>query len=125
MSLIDQSRIDLQEIMENSDEFAVPVTFAKRLGGSPVTVNCLTNKIMVEEMTTGVPVITERTTVAVYETTLTDVGYTVRNAAGNVAMVGDLVTCSLFGGEKQYTVKFQIPDQNFGCLVFALEDYVA
>jgi len=125
MSLINQAIIDLQDIMQNADEFATAVTFSKPGGLNPVTVNCLTNKIMVDVETNGSPVVSERTTVAVHENTLTAAGYVVRDANENVAMTNDLVTMTVFGQQKNYIVKWQMPDQKFGCLVFVLERYDA
>lgn len=123
MSIISQAIEDLQFIMENDNDFGTPVTFAKRDGSETVTVNCLTNKVMLDVESNNVVSVTERTTVAVHETTLTAAGYTVRNGSNQVSMIGDLVTLSVFGGEKEYTIKYQIPDQKFGCLVFVLERY--
>lgn len=123
MSLIDQAITDLQEIMENLEDFATPVMFAKPGGVNPVTVNAMTNKIMVDVATDGTPIVSERTTVAVHENTLVDAGYIVRDANGNVTMTNDLVTMTVFGEEKHYIVKWQIPDQKLGCLVFVLELY--
>jgi hypothetical protein len=125
MSLIDQAITDLQAIMQNGNEFATPVTFAKPGGVDPVTVNAMTNKIMVDSDGNGNTVVTERTTVAVHENTLLAAGYTVRNANGEVAMTSDLVTTTVFGEECNYIVKYQIPDQKLGCLVFVLEKYTA
>lgn len=125
MSLIDQAITDLQFIMENDGEFATPVTFSKPSGISPVTVNCLTDKIMVDVETNGNVVVSERTTVAVHENTLINAGYIVRDANNNVSMTNDLATMNVFGGIKNYIVKWQIPDQKFGCLVFVLEAYEA
>ena len=123
MSLIDQAILDLQAIMENDGEFATPVTFAKTGNVGAVTVNALTNKIMVDVGTDGNSLVSERTTVAVHEQTLLNAGYVVRDGNGNVAMNTDLVTMAVMGGSKTYIVKFQIPDQKFGCLVFVLEAY--
>lgn len=125
MSLISQAITDLQFIMENDGEFATPATFSKRDGSETVTVNCLTNKIMVDVETNGAPAVSERTTVAVHENTLIAAGYTVRNAAGEVAMNDDIVATTLFGLPGTYTVKWKMPDQKFGCLVFVLEAYSA
>ncbi len=111
--------------MENDDEFGTSVTFAKRDSSQSVTVNCLTNKIMVDVEGNGGPAVSERTTVAVHENTLTEAGYTVRNNAGNIAMTSDLVTILTGFAAGNYTVKYQIPDQKFGCLVFVLESYSA
>lgn len=123
MSLIDQAITDLQAIMENDGEFAKPVIFSKPGNVGPVTVNAFTNKIMVDVGTDGNSVISERTTVAVHENTLVAAGYTVRDSNGDIAMTDDLVTMTVFGEEKKYIVKFQIPDQKFGCLVFVLGAY--
>lgn len=123
MSLIAQAIIDLQAIMENSTEFATPVTFAKPGNIGEVTVNAITNKIMVDIEGNGSSTVSERTTVAVHENTLVDAGYTVRDANQDVAMTSDLVTMTVFGQAKNYIIKYQIPDQKFGCLVFVLEAY--
>ena len=127
MSLNDQAILDLQSIMENSNEFGTPVTFVKQNNiDYPVTVNCITNKIMLDEYDTlGNKIITERTTVAVHENSLIAAGYDIRDVNNNVAMIGDLVTMSVMGGVKNYAIKYQIPDQKLGCLVFVLEAYSA
>ena len=123
MSLINQAILDLQSIMENGNEFGTAVSFKKRGSELVTTVNCLTNKIMVDVEGNGMTSISERTTIAVHENTLTEANYTVRNANNQVSMIGDLVTMTVMDEEKNYTIKYQIPDQKLGSLVFVLESY--
>lgn len=124
MSLNDQAILDLQSIMENDNEFATPVIFMSASTSVSVTVNAITNKIMIEvESVSGAPGVAERATVAVHESTLIAAGYPVRNSSNEIAMSRDLITMTVFGEEKKYIVKYQIPDQKLGCLIFVLENF--
>lgn len=124
MNLIEQAISDIQAITANSNEFGQEITFQSKRYSTTVTVVGLVNKIGISIDTMGNTINSKNPTIAISEKTLTDAGYPVRNADGEVGMLGDIVTTvDSTGITKKYSVNSKIPDETIGLLVFVLEDY--
>lgn len=120
MSLLEQIRADIKDIISNEDEFGVSIT----LVSSTVTktVVGLHTKHHLGIDTDGNMVNTKNAHIAISESNLT--GYPVRNAKGEVSMRGHLVLCKdSTGVEKTYKIEQTFPDETVGLIVIILGDY--
>ncbi|MDJ0504324.1 MAG: hypothetical protein PX635_03645 [Nostocales cyanobacterium LE14-WE12] len=124
MGLIDQAIADLQIITGNGNDFGVPIKFTSAKDGKVVTINGIHNKIHLGVDSVGNVVYSKNATVSVSEGLLTNAGYSVRNASGEVDMKNDLVDVKDSSGIlKNYIIKSKMPDETIGLIVFVLEDY--
>lgn len=122
MSLLDQIRLDIEQITANDDEFAVPATFTD--GSQSATINVIHSKHHMAHDTDGNAVNVKNAHISFAENNLTAEGYTVRNAAGEVAMINHRVTVAdSTGTEKEYIIREAYPDEMVGLIVCILGDF--
>lgn len=116
------ARDDIQDILTNTDEFANPVIFTPP-GGQPVTVNglCIKHNLKFDEFGNAVSSKTERTTIS--EPALIAAGYTVRNAANEVALIGHKITWTdVMNITWSYIIAQNIAGETNGIIVLTLKD---
>lgn len=123
MSLLDQIRLDIEQITSNDQEFAVSATFTDLSGGT-ATINVIHSKHHMAQDTQGIRVNSKNAHISFAENNLTADGYTVRNAAGEVAMINHRVTVKDSTGiDKDYVIREAYPDEMVGLIVCILGDY--
>lgn len=126
MGILSDARNDLRSILTNTNEFAVAVTFTPPTGSAVTIQGIHTRHNMGLDMDTGQAVNTPNAHLTVHEKTLTDAGYTVRNANGAVALKGHRVTVADSNGtNRTYTIGETMPDETLGNIVMLLKDYTA
>jgi hypothetical protein len=124
MSLLDQIAEDIRQIASNGDEFAVEAFF-QAPGGQEATVNVIATKFgMAVDAQSGTAVNSKSASLSVSEKTLTDAGYTVRNANNEVALIKHKVSWTDSSGTTwKYQIRENIPDETIGLIVCILSDY--
>lgn len=121
MSLLDQIRLDIEQITANDQEFAVPATFTSP-DGETATINVIHSKHHLGVDTDGNRVNSKNAHISFAENNLS--GYTVRNASGEVAMINHRVTVADSTGiQKEYVIKEAYPDEMVGLIVCILNDF--
>src|SRR5690606_27448212 len=93
MSLLDQIRLDIEQITANDQEFAVSATFTGP-DGETATINVIHSKHHLGVDTDGNRVNSKCAHISFAENNFTAKGYTVRKASGEVAMLCHLLTVS-------------------------------
>lgn len=123
MSLIAQAKADIERITANLGEFGVSMTFTSPLDVE-ATVTGLHTKHHLGVDTTGNIVNSRNAHISVSEKHLTDADYPVRNASGDVALVGHRVAVKDSTGiTKNYVITQCMPDETVGLLLCILGDY--
>ncbi len=123
MSALDQMQAAIASISSNPAGFNELVTFTKSTGET-ATITCIPNKIGRKlETNTGMIINTKNPSV-VFSESVMPITYPVRNADGEVSMIGDRVTMADSTGiEKQYIVQQNIPDETVGLITLILGDF--
>jgi len=126
MGLIAQAKADWQAITSNTSEWGVTMTLTAPTGET-ATINGLHTKHHLGiDMETGRPVNTKNAHVSFSEKLLTDAGYPVRNAQGEVSLKGHKVTVAdSTGANMTYVIKEWFPDETIGVIVCILLVYGA
>jgi hypothetical protein len=123
MSLLDQIRLDIEQITANNQEFAVSATFTSP-DGETATINVIHSKHHLGIDTDGNRVNSKNAHISFAENNLTAEGYTVRNAADEVSMINHRVTVADSTGiQKEYVIKEAYPDEMVGLIVCILNDF--
>ncbi len=114
---------DIAAISSNPGGFNEAVVFLARTGET-ATIYCIPNKIGRKlETNTGMIINTKNPSV-VFSESVMPLAYPVRNASGEVAMIGDRVTMAdSTGTQKEYMVQQNIPDETVGLITLMLGDY--
>ena len=124
MSLTDQIQTDFKNIVENTSEFGVSMTFTNQAGTETATVVGFHTKHHTSLTGEEEIVSSMEASIAVSEDSLTDAGYTVRNSDNEVAMIRHKVdVADSTGSVKNYEVQEHFPDEKIGAIVFLLIDY--
>jgi len=123
MGLIEQAMSDVRQIMENSNDFGVTITFTSPDADvAEVTGTHSKHHIGVDEG--GYPINSKNAHVTVAEASLTDLNYPIRNDSGEVSILRHRVQVSDSTGlAKEYVVKETLPDETLGIIVCILGDY--
>lgn len=123
MSLIAQAKKDSEKITSNSNGWAVQMTFTAP-DSTTATINGIHSKHHLGVDTDGNMVNSKKAHVSFSEKFLTDLGYPVRNAAGEVALTGHKVSVKDSTGiVKNYIMFSFFPDETIGLIVCILNDY--
>jgi hypothetical protein len=118
MSILDLAKSDLIHITGNGDGFAQSIKLTAP-GGETITVYGQHAKINFGFNAEGLMVNTRKAHVAIAESLL--VGYPVRNAAGDVAMLNHRVeVADSTGSIYSYIVSEHFPDETLGLIVCIL-----
>lgn len=125
MSLIAQAKADIEKITGNTGEFAKGMTFTSPTPpGQTAVVNGLHTKHHLGVDTDGAEVNAENAHVSVSEKALTDEGYTVRNAEGEVDLKDHKVTVKDSTGVNiTYVIREWFQNETIGLIVCILGDY--
>lgn len=125
MSLLDEIRDDVNDIINNEDEFAIAVTIRKddyTIADVFGTFGKHHTKINGE----GMVINSRSTSITITEKALLDAGYPVRDSDGLVDLIGHIITFKDSTGEnKTYTVREQYPDETLGIIPLILDTYAA
>lgn len=123
MGILDQARLDMQQITGNTSDFGVSISFTAPTSETATVVGFHTKHHMAytEE---GERINHKTASVAVSETALTDLNYPTRNASDEVNFEGHLVSVpDSTGSVKQYVCEQYFPDEALGLIVLILGDY--
>lgn len=125
MGLIAQAKADWQAITSNTDEWGVSMTLLAPTSET-ATIKGLHTKHHLGIDTEGRPVNTKNAHVSFSEKLLTDAGYPVRNAAGEVYLKDHRVTVKdSTGNDAIYVIRQWFPDETIGVIVCILDDYAS
>lgn len=123
MNLIDQAKADIEQITSNMDDFAVEIIFTAP-NEQTATISGLHTKIHLGVDTDGLPVNSKKAHISISEKFLTDAGYPVRNASGEVNLRNHLVSVKdSTGTAKTYRVMEIFPDETIGLITCMVGDY--
>lgn len=121
--LTDQAKADIEQITSNLDEFGIAISLTS-LTNVTVDVKGLHTKHHISIDTDDNLVNTKNAHIAISEKFLTDAGYPVRNAAGEVSLFNHKVTVKDSTGlNKQYVIREFFPDETIGLIVCILGDF--
>lgn len=124
MGLIEQVKADAKQIMENTGDFGVVMTFVAP-DNSTATVAGMHTKHRISLSPEGIPINARNAHVSVSEESLTALGYPVR-VGDEVEMTGHKVTVKDSTGEdKTYVIREWFPDETIGLIVCILGDYAS
>lgn len=122
MGLLDQARIDLEQISGNTNDFGVEITINK--DNVDYVVTGFHTKHHTGYDTDGVRISTKIASVGFSEKKLTDLGCTVRNAKDEVLLNKSLVNVKDSTGDvKSYICRESYPDEALGFIILILGDY--
>lgn len=123
MGILDQARLDMQQITGNSSDFGVSISFTAPTSETATVIGFHTKHHMAytEE---GERINHKTASIAVAEKLLTDEGYPTRNAAGEIDFSGHLVSVvDSTGNSKDYICEQWFPDEALGLIVLILGGY--
>lgn len=126
MNLIKQARKDALAITSNlSSGFGREIAITPVGGGTTVNIIGLATKHHLGfDPTTGVSVNVKNAHITFHESLLTDQGYVVRNAKGEVSLYNHkVVTADSTGLDKEYVIREFFPDESLGLIVCILGDF--
>jgi len=123
MGLIAQAKADAAAFLQDGTfGFAVPITFTN--GSITVTINGVHTKHHLQHDEMGAPTNSKNTHITISEQALTTAAYPVRNAKGEVSLVGSRVSVKDSTGiTKEYIIRECYPDETIGVLLCILGDY--
>lgn len=126
MNILELARRDYKNIITNKTSgFAVDILFIPPAGSS-VTVQGLHSRHNLAIDLDGKPANSRQMHISVAESSLTDAGYTVRDANNEVQLRGHKVQVADASGEDiTYKVRSVMPDDTIGNLLIILDDYKA
>lgn len=123
MGLIDQAIADTAAIAGNQNWFGVPIVLTTA-EGAEYTITGLHSKHHLGMDETGTPVNTKNAHLSFHESQITDQGGSIRNAAGEVAIVGwTAAVKDSTGTSKEYVIRQTMPNETTGLIVCILGDY--
>lgn len=123
MSLIAQAKADIEQITTNTDEWSVPMELINR-AGETLNIKGIHTKIHLAIDTEGNPVDSKQAHVAFSEKTVTDLGWSIRNADNEVDLRGYRVNVKDSSGVvKNYIMLRWFADETIGLITCMLEDY--
>jgi len=122
MGLMDEIKLDVQDITSNSNEFGIPITFTNPDDTQTIeVVGTASNHFMQFDLESGKNVNSQNTHVTVSEQLFINAGYKIRNVAGKVSMKKHRVLwIDSTGISAAYEVLEAMPDQTVGLIVFIL-----
>ncbi len=123
MGLIDQARADIKDITSNSNDFGVSGEFIAPSGDVAVC-NCIHTKHYMAFTAEGEMINSKKASIAVAESSLTDLNYPTRNTTGEVHFEFHKVNIADSTGiVKNYIASEWFPDENVGLIVLILGDF--
>lgn len=123
MGLIDQAKEDFQRFSSDLDLFGISIDFEAPTSET-ATVGGIATKHNIGVDTEGNLVNTKNAHISVAEKLLTDAGYPVRDANGEVSLKGHRVDyVDSTGISKEYVIQQTFPDETVGMIVCILEDF--
>lgn len=123
MGLLDQARLDMQQITSNSADFGVSISFTAPTSETATVIGFHT-KHHLAYTEDGEKINHKTASIAVSETLLTDENYPTRNASDEVHFEGHLISVSdSTGSTKNYVCQQWFPDEALGLIVLILGDY--
>ena len=125
MNMIERARNDWKRFSGDSNGWGETIVLTSS-GASPLTVNVtgLSTKHNIGINSDGNLINTKNAHISISEKILTDLNYPVRNASGEVAMIGHKVSVKDSTGIlKNYIIKENFPDETVGVIVFILGDF--
>jgi hypothetical protein len=121
MGLLDFANRDIKDITTNSDGFAVTMILTTPDGQTSAEVKGLSAKHNLGLDSEGLIKSETNVHVSLSEKTLTDAGFTVRDAEGRVDLENYRVTVADSSGvDYDYVVREQFPDSTIGLIVLLL-----
>lgn len=124
MGLLEQAKADIKQITSDLDGWSVEHVLTTPDDVTSVTVNGLHTKHHLSVDTDGHNVNSKNSHSSFSEEVLTDAGYTVRNANGEVALINHKLTVKDSTGiDKQYVISEAFPDETIGLIVCILRDF--
>lgn len=122
MGLIQQAKLDIQQITSNLNDFGVEITLLNPTGET-ITITGLHTKHHMTYDAEGKPINGRNAHLSFSEGVL--VNYTIRNSKGEVDMKGHVATINdSTETPKTYVVREWFPDETIGLIVCILGDYV-
>lgn len=123
MGLMDQIRLDVQAILENSNDFGVEITMtAPTLEVAIFTGFASKHHFALDAE--GNQVNSKNSHISFSEATVVALGYPLRNVAGEVSLVRHKVAVKDSTGiVKNYVVGTWFPDETVGLITCLLQDY--
>jgi len=126
MGLIAQSRIDIKNIVENANDFGVPMTLLAPDYGETAVINGLHSKTHLQIDTDGNPVNAKNAHISFHENATGIGDYPIRNAAGEVDLKDHKVTVADSTGLNiTYKIEDTYPNETTGLIVCLLGDFQA
>lgn len=123
MGLLEQARLDMQQITGNSSEFGVSMTFTAP-DSSTCTVVGFHTKHHMAYNDIGEQINHKKASVAISEIQFTENSYPCRNSDGEIYLENHLVSVvDSTGLSKNYVCEQWFPDEALGLLVIILGDY--
>ena len=114
---------DVYNILTNGDEFAQPLTIQPPTGDA-VNINGVYSDHMNTYDESGMPITGKAVYVTISETSLIELSYTTRNAAGLIDLKGHLVTITYADeSTRQYIVTETRPDYTINLIILVLGEY--
>ena len=124
MNLEDRARLDMQQIVGNSNDFGVEINVVNPTDASTADVIGFHTKHYTGFDIDGVMVNSKTASVAIAEQQFIDAGFPIRNANGDVDLNDTLINVKDSTGIiKNYVIVRAYPDENLGLLVLILGDY--
>lgn len=122
MSLVEQSRLDVQCIVENLEEWGQNMTFTSPDGTMIAAIQGIHTKHHMSVDDYGVPFNDRKASVAVSDASFPDT-YPLYNADGDVRLKGHKVTVTDSKQQYTYIIKEWFPDRAIGLIVCILGDF--
>jgi hypothetical protein len=122
MGLMDEIKLDIQDITSNSNEFGISITFTNPSDTQTIqVVGTASNHFMQFDFESGKNINSQNTHVTVSEQLFIDAGYKIRNVDNKVSMKKHRVSwIDTTGVSGSYEVIEAMPDQSVGLIVFIL-----
>jgi len=124
MNFYTLAKNDFQSIVTNLNAWGKSIILTNPVTSQSVTAAGIHTKHHLGIDENGVPINTKNAHVTFSEPALIELGYIVRNASGEVEMVGHLVTVADSNNNSiEYVIQEQFPDETVGLIVCILGDY--
>lgn len=124
MSILDRVRSDIKRFVENDNLFAVPVKITTP-DAQLFEINGIHSKHHLALDTDGSRVNSKNAHLSFHESSLTDLGHSIRNGSGEVNLKNYLVEVKDSTGVlKNYKIREWFPDETTGLIVCILGDYM-
>lgn len=124
MSLYEIAKQDIKNIVTNQNEWGKSIRFENPNTSMVVTVTGIHTKHHINIDGDGVPVNSQNAHITVSESSLTSLGYTVRNSRDEVSIVNHYVQVADANGNTiKYVISQTFPDETVGTILCILSSY--